>query len=135
MEITIYRDPPLAKEERQLPATTYNLLRTLLARSPGVLFVPIRSMQFLAIVDAEEVVFVDHLQKGLAAIAWQSFKPQARDALDTPVTYTAVHYRDDGAELMRRLQGELPKALAQLEGKERPEGAAKILKFERKRAD
>lgn len=132
MEITIYRDLPLAREESQLPAATYNLLHTLLARSPGALFVPIRPMQFLAIADADEIVFVDHLQKSLAAVAWQGFRRQERDALDVPVAYTAVYYRDDGAELMKRLQGELPRALSLLEGKEKPEGPAKILKFERK---
>lgn len=132
MEITIYRDPPLASVTSLLPAATYNLTRTLLARTEGVLFVPIRSMQFLAIVDAEEIVFVDHLQKSLAVVSWQGFRPQMRSALDEPVSYTAVYYREDGAELMRRLQVELPKALSALAGKERLEGAARILRFERK---
>lgn len=134
MEITIYRDPPLARLASFMPADTYNLAHILLARSPGVLFVPIRSMQFLAIVDREEFVFVDHLRKSLAALAWQSFKPQARMALDEPVAFEAVYYREDGADIMRRLQAEFPKALTALADKERPEGAARILKFERKPA-
>ncbi|MDR3393515.1 MAG: hypothetical protein P4L70_00800 [Parasulfuritortus sp.] len=132
MEITIYRDPPLAHEERLLPATTYNLAHTLLSRSNGALFVPVRSMQFLAIVDAEEIVFVDHEHKSLAVLAWQHFRPQARASLDQPVPYEAVYYRDDGAEIMRRMQAEFPKALTTLADKERPDGPASVLKFERK---
>lgn len=131
MEITIYRDPPLARMESTLPAATYNLAHTMLARSPGVLFVPIRSMQFLAIVDAEEVVFVDHLDKSEAVLAWRGFCPQARATLDGPVPYEAVYYRQDGGEIMRRLQPEFAKALADLSGRHRPDGPARVLKFER----
>jgi hypothetical protein len=135
MEITIYRDPPLAREERHLPAAAYNLAHTLLARSHGALFVPVRSMQFLAIVDAEEIVFVDHEHKALAVLAWQHFRPQGRAALDQPVAYDAVYYREDGAEIMRRMQTEFPKALAALADKERPEGPASVLKFEKARRE
>jgi hypothetical protein len=132
MEITIYRDPPLALEERLLPAATYNLTHTLLSHSNGALFVPVRSMQFLAIVDAEEIVFVDHEHKSLAVLAWQHFRPQARASLDQAVSYEAVYYRDDGAEIMRRMQTEFPRALTTLADKERPDGPARVLKFERK---
>lgn len=134
MDVTIYRYPALAHEPRQLPAATYNLAHTLLSRSAGVVFVPIRSMQFLAIIDAEEIVFVDHLQKSLAVLAWRNFRPQARTALDDPVPYEAVFYREDGADIMRRLQAEFARALAPLAGKTRVEGPARLLKFERKPA-
>lgn len=131
MEITVYREQALVREPRQLPATTYNLVHGLLARSPGVVFVPIRSMQYLAIVDAEEIVFVDHLNKQRVDVAWQSFRPQARAALDEAVPYEAVYYCADGAEIMRRLQTELLPALTALAGKERLDGPARVLKFER----
>jgi hypothetical protein len=130
MEITVYREQALASEARGLPATVYNLTRTLLARSPGALFVPIRSMQFLAIVDAEEVVFVDHLHKSLAVLAWRRFQPQARAGLDEPVAYEAVYYRTDAARIMQRLQGEFARALTPLADKERTEGPARVLKFQ-----
>lgn len=134
MEITVYRESPLAMESRQLPAATYNLVHGLLARSAGVVFVPIRSMQFLAIVDAEEIVFVDHLSKQRVEIAWRGFRPQAREALDAPVPYEAVYYCSKSVELMRRLQGEFPPALAALAGKERINGPARVLKFEQPRS-
>lgn len=134
MDVTIHRYPALAREARQLPANTYNLAHTLLARSPGAVFVPIRSMQFLAVIDAEEIVFVDHLQKSLAVLAWQNFRPQARAGLDDPVPFEAVYYDRDGIEIMKRLQGEFAKTLAPLALRGRVEGPARVLKFERKPA-
>ncbi|MDD4882354.1 MAG: hypothetical protein PHR30_13620 [Gallionellaceae bacterium] len=131
MEITVYREQPLAREARQLPAATYNLVHVLLARSPGTLFVPIRAMQYLAIVDAEEIVFVDYLNKSRVEIAWQAFRPQARDALDEPVPYDAVYYGGDSAGIMRRLQTEFLPALTALAAKEHLDGPARVLKFER----
>jgi hypothetical protein len=132
MEITVYREQPHAREQRTLPAATYNLAHALLGRSTGVLFVPIRSMQFLAIMDAEEIVFVDHLRMNWVEIAWRHFQPQARVALDEPVAYEAVYYRAGASGLMRQLQSELPRALTILAGKERLDGPARVLKFERK---
>jgi hypothetical protein len=129
MEITVYREPPLATENRTLPAAVYNQVHGLLARSPGVVFVPIRAMQYLAIIDAEEIVFVDHLRKNRAEIAWHRFHPQARSALDQPVAYEAAYYREYGAGIMRQLQAEFPRALAALAGRERLDAPAKVLKF------
>ena len=134
MDIRIERTVTLASEPRQLPAATYNLTRALLSRSRGAVFVPIRSMQFLAVVDAEEIVFVDHLHKHLAVLAWREFDPRSRNALDAAVPYRAVYYREDGGALMPRLQGEFAKALAALAGKSAPGGPGQVLPFAR-RAD
>lgn len=130
MEITCYRDLELAREPRTLPATTYNLAQTLLARSPdGCLFVPIRSMQYLAVLDGEEFVFLDGERKCWIDIAWQHFRPQQRDALTDPVAYQAVYYQPVSAGLMARLQAEFPKALNELAAKGRLDGPARVLKF------
>lgn len=134
MEITCYRDQELQREVRHLPAAAYNLAHTLLARSPaGVVFVPIRAMQFLAIVDAEEVVFIDAERKSLIDIAWQNFRPQQRSSLDEPVAYEAVYYHPAAADTMRRLQSEFARALQALSGKEKLDGPGKILKLEIRR--
>ncbi|MFN2104125.1 MAG: hypothetical protein ACK2UJ_04580, partial [Candidatus Promineifilaceae bacterium] len=112
MEITCFRDSELNREARSLPAPVYNLAKTLIARSPtGVVFVPIRSMQYLAILDKEEFVFVDSQHRSWIEVAWQHFHPQARDSLDDPVPYEAVFYDPDGLALMPRLMSEFPKAL------------------------
>lgn len=130
MEITCYRDSEVASEPRSLPAATYNLAHTLLARSPnGCLFVPIRAMQYLAILDAEEFVFLDGERKCWIDIAWQGFRPQTRTSLDEPVPYQAVYYQPDAVQIMTRLQAELPRALADLATKGRFDGSARVIKF------
>ncbi len=130
MEITCYRDLEIASEPRTMPAATYNLAHTLLARSSdSCLFVPIRSMQYLAILDAEEFVFLDGERKCWIDIAWRSFKPQSRTSLDEPVAYQAVYYQTSAASLMSRLQVEFPRALSVLAAKGRLTGSARVLKF------
>ncbi len=130
MVITCYRDSEIASEQRLLPASTYNLARTLLVRSPsGNLFVPIRSMQYLAILDKEEFVFLDGERKCWVDIAWQNFRPQVRTSLDEPVPYRAVYYQADSAQLMARLQSALPRALNELAAKGYVDEPARVLKF------
>ena len=130
MEITCYRDSEIAREGRHLPGATYNLAITLLARSNSdCLFVPIRSLQYLAILDAEEFVFVDGTSKCRIDIAWRNFRPMERNTLDAPVSYEAVYYLPDTAMLMARLQTEFPSALHSLADKERLAGPARVIRF------
>src|SRR5665647_1917549 len=130
MEITCYREREITSVSCALPAATYNLAHTLLARSSnGCLFVPIRSMQYLAILDAEEFVFLDGERKCWIDIAWQNFRPQDRISLDEPVAYQAVYYQPSATDLMARLQAEFPKALNELAAKGRVDGSARVLKF------
>lgn len=134
MEITCYRDQEIGRETHQLPAATYNLALTLLVRSPAkILFIPIRSMQYLAILDAEELVFLDGERKCWIDIAWRGFRPQARVSLNDAVGYDAVYYRAEAKQIMSRLQAELPRALQELAKKSRVDGPAKVLKFECKK--
>ena len=130
MEITCYRDSEIAREGRHLPGATYNLAITLLARSNSdCLFVPIRSLQYLAILDAEEFVFVDGTSKCRIDIAWRNFRPMERNTLAAPVSYEAVYYLPDTATLMARLQTEFPFALHSLADKERLAGPARVIRF------
>ena len=130
VEETFYRPPELSREPRTLPAETYNLAHVLLKRAAtGCLFVPIRSMQFLAVLDAEEFIFVDREGRRMIELAWQHFAPQARRALDEPVSYEAVYYSPAGAEVMRRAQGEFHKALRGLELKTTLDSPARVIKL------
>ena len=130
MEINCYRDQEVAREHRQLSAATYNLAHTLLARSQsGNLFIPIRAMQYLAILDREELIFLDGVRKCWIDIAWRNFHPQLRHALDEPVSYDAVYYTAEASKIMNRLQRELFLALQQLSGKEPAHDDAKVIKF------
>lgn len=130
MDITCYRDTEVSRESLFLPAATYNLAITLLARcNNGQLFVPIRSMQYLAVLDAEEFVFIDGERKCWIDIAWRHFQSQDRDSLDQSVAYEAVFYRDDQAATMMRLQREFPSALITLSKKDKLESSARVLRF------
>ncbi len=130
MEITCYRTPEFAREARSLPAATYNQAHLLLSRSAsGSLFVPIRSMQYLAILDAEEFVFLDGNSKCWIDIAWRNFRPQQRCSLTDPVAYEAVYYHPSAASLMPRLQSELPRALGELAAREHMPATGRVLKF------
>lgn len=133
MEITCYRDAEIKREKRALPATTYNLAVQLFARCESKqLFVPIRNMQYLAIIDAEEFVFVDGERKCWIDIAWQNFHAQEREALVQPVSYEAVYYRKDYHTIMQRLQKEFPLALYTMMSKQMPRKPAKVIEFRAK---
>lgn len=133
MEITCYRDSEIRREKRTLSATTYNLAIQLLARCEAKqLFVPIRSMQYMAIVDTEEFVFVDSQRKCWIDIAWQNFHSHEREALNQPIEYEAVFYREELAATMQRLQIEFPLALSTMMTKQAPAKLAKVISFQRK---
>lgn len=122
------REQPLARVPANLPAATYNLTRILLVHSAtGCVFVPIRNMQYMAVIDAEEIIFVDSQYKRWVEVAWQGFRPQARTGLDEPVAYEAVYYTPEGRETQRRLQGDFHAALAQLAARQRPTSTAHVL--------
>lgn len=114
VEISLYRDEALSTESRALRAQTYNMGHVLLAKNPdGVVFLPIRSMQFLAILDTEEWVFVDGEKKHLIEVAWQKFRPQVRNAIDEAVPFEAVFYTEASLSLMPRLESAVHEALFQ----------------------
>lgn len=130
MDITLHRDQELFSESRHLPAEIYNTAHTLLAQSEAdCVFIPIRSMQFLAIIDAEEIVFVPGDFRNIVAIAWTDFRPNQRSALHDPVPYIVRHYRTDGVELMRQLQTDFSQALQTFYAKQVGTRQADILPF------
>jgi hypothetical protein len=133
MEITCYRNSELQREPRFLPAAVYNTAHLLLEHSKeGVVFVPIRGMQYLAVIDSEEIIFLDSEHKSWVEISWQNFRPQQRAALTEPVPYEAVYYNQNANETMKRLLVEFPPALKALAAKDAPSSAARLIKLERK---
>ncbi len=135
MEITCYRNSEIRREPLVLSATVYNAAHLLLEHSKeGVVFVPIRSMQYLAVIDREEIIFLDGTNKNWVEIAWQNFCPQQRTALTEPVPYEAVHYNLNSNEIMKRLLGEFPQALRALAAKDVPLSIARIIKLGRNQA-
>jgi hypothetical protein len=122
------REQALARIDSALPAATYNLTRILLAASTtGCVFVPIRSMQYLAVLDQEEIIFVDSQYKRWVEVAWQCFKPQARNALDESVAYQAVFYTPAARDVRLRLQRDFHAALSLLDSRRQPHAPAHVL--------
>jgi hypothetical protein len=132
MEERFYREEAIARLPAFLPAATYNLAHTLLARAGKCLFVPIRSMQYMAVLDAEEFIFVDSQNKAWVELAWQHFRPQARSALEEPVPFEIVHYLPQAAETMKRLPTEFYHALKGLAARDLPHEDAHILPLVRR---
>jgi hypothetical protein len=141
---TFFRpDEALAHEQTRIPAALYNGLRLLLRRSTGsAVFIPIRSMQYQAVVDREEVVFVDShggyaYQDGeggrLIRIAWRP--AVGRDSLSAPVPCEIVYYFRDLRETQTRLLGDIQPIITQMLERRRiadgPLSAPRILPLRR----
>jgi hypothetical protein len=120
---TFFRPEEHSRERSALPADIVNSMRTLLNRGGGsCLFVPIRSMQYQAVVERDEIVFVD-AQGGYAhqdgeggrliRIAWLPAPAGERDSLSGPVFCEMVYYFPDLKDVQRRLLAEIRPALAQ----------------------
>ena len=143
-----FRPPEVARQSSALPAELYDAAQRLLGRSRGgCVFVPIRSMQYIGVVDRTETVFVDsqaYAYQGeqggrLIVIAWQPRPAPGRTSLAEPVPCDVVFYEHNLAEVQRRLVGELGRALQDLEGRtldaELPVQGARILPFVRRGAE
>jgi hypothetical protein len=114
---TFFRPPEHSRQSSALPADLYNALQLLLKGQTGsCVFVPIRAMQYQAVVEREEVIFVDSQggyahQDGeggrLIRIAWVLIPPAGRDSLTEPVACEIVYYAPGLKETQWRLIGEL----------------------------
>ncbi len=120
---TFFRPPEHTREHSTLPAAVYNDLQLLLKRNKSKsLFIPIRSMQFQAVVETGEIVFVDSHggyahQDGvggrLIRVAWRPSPAAQRESLSGPVACEILHYFPDLKETQRRLMSEFPPILRQ----------------------
>lgn len=134
VEETFYRGAEIGREARRLPAAVYNAAHLLVTRATlGAVFVPIRSMQYLAVLDHEEFIFVEGNAGRAIELAWREFAPQVRTALDEPVPYSVAYYAPEGRETMRRLQGEFALALRELARRDSPPRSARVTKLHRPR--
>jgi hypothetical protein len=125
---TFFRPPELARERVNLPASLCNRCLLLLSRADSRhVFVPVRSMQYQAIIDAAEIIFVDNqgyaVSEGhggrLIVLAWDVALRSSRDSLTAPVPIEIVYYNSSGHEIHRRLMSEFPKALERCEDKQK----------------
>ncbi len=139
---TFFRPPKLTREKIKFPAVLFNRCRLMLKRCEyDHIFVPIRSMQYIAVIDDEEIIFVDSLNYAMRdgeggrmiILAWQFDREKERDSLSAPVSIDLIHYAPGGRDLQNRLMVELPKALNPLEQRAREHGCElkrkKVLAF------
>lgn len=137
---TFFLPDAVGQQAWTLPADIYNLSRTLLGRSEfNCTFVPIRSMQYLAIITRDEIVFVDSLAYAcreneggrLIMLAWKFDTDTQRGALDQPHPCRIVYYTQDGGQLQLRLVSAYREALELMDRRYRnralPAGGARIV--------
>ena len=118
-----FRPGERACERLTIPAALYNQCRLALSRCRNEhVFVPVRSMQVMAVIDTDEVIFVDNMayavQDGaggkLIFLAWSLAPSAGRDDLSAPAPIQLRYYRDDARELHGRLVGEFGQELEAL---------------------
>jgi hypothetical protein len=141
---TFFLPNEVARKDWQVPAEIYNLYHSLQKRSQtGHVFVPIRSMQFMAVLDSNEIVFVDSQSYAVSRdeggrmilLAWQFPRTRARAALTDPMPCELVYYERADTGIQLRLVHEFRRALELLDQRYRdaalPAAGARILKLQR----
>lgn len=139
-EEVFFRPPEIEREQGVLTGDIYNICHTLLSRSPlDCVFVPMRDMQYMAILDKQEIIFVDSLVyqmidgKGgrIIITAWQFPANKDRDSLSEPQTCSYVYYHPQAKDNHLRLHGSFRQAILQLDERYResilPSHQAKVL--------
>ncbi|MEL0583927.1 MAG: hypothetical protein AAES65_03450 [Candidatus Thiodiazotropha sp. (ex. Lucinoma kazani)] len=105
---TFYRPEELACERLTIPAVLYNQCRLMLSRCQyDQIFIPVRAMQIQAVIDEEEVIFVDNqayaVRDGeggkLIRLAWKFRRDQERNSLTEPAPINLIYYDDNAREL------------------------------------
>ncbi|OOZ38275.1 hypothetical protein [Solemya elarraichensis gill symbiont] len=109
---TFFRPDEISHFDWMLPAEIYNLLTLIRRDSDGqTLFIALREMQFLAVIDKNEVFFVDgngeYLYSGdeggrVIKLAMDSFSPSQRDSVTAPVPCRIVCYSPDAESLFKQ---------------------------------
>jgi hypothetical protein len=140
---TFFLPDEVGQQAWTLPADIYNLSRTLLGRSDfECAFVPIRSMQYLAIINRDEIVFVDSQAYAccngeggrLIMLVWKFDMTVQRDSLDQPRPCRIVYHHPDGRQIQMRLVGAYREALTLMDRRYRnkalPAGGARIVRLQ-----
>ena len=123
---SFHRNKALGAKTRTMPALQYNEMRLLFQRcGESCLFIPLRNLQYLAVIDQEEIIFVDSMRKAYVEFAWRKFAPQARNSLDDAVSYDFVYYEPQALETIVRAQGEFSQAIHQMSTKQQVKDAYK----------
>jgi len=139
---TFFLPKEVERKKWVVPAEIYNLYRSLLKRcTTGHAFIPIRTLQFMAILDNNEIVFVDSQSYAyskdeggrLILIAWSFSSTQNREALTEPMPCEVVFYEQKNPDLQLRLIAEFKQSMELLDtryrDKQLPAKGARILRL------
>jgi hypothetical protein len=119
-----FRPDEIACERLTIPSPLYNQCRLMLSRCQYEhVFIPVRTMQIQAVIDEDEVIFVDNqayaVRDGeggkLIRLAWKFRRDLERESLSDPAAIDLIYYDDRARELHTRLIGEFKKALDTME--------------------
>ena len=121
---TFFRPEEYSRTAVMLSADTYNLCRLLLSGSTtDYLFVPVRSMQYLAVITNHEILFVDSQDYAIkdgeggrvVVLSWQTESTGRRSSLDEPVPIEVVYYKAGMESVQLRLMSEFPRSMKVLQ--------------------
>ena len=116
-------------QKNRLMSQAYNLAHVLLKRSQSDhLFIPIRSMQYLAIIEKTAFWFVDSLAYAvrgdeggrLIRVSWHPLiDPNQRDGLTQHMDCQVIFYGEDMSEIQTRLNSEFYQSMLQIDQRHR----------------
>lgn len=118
---SFFTPPVHSSHDEVILPSSYNLSQVLLKRSQtSHLFVPIRPMQYLAIIEADVFWFIDSMayavQDGeggrLITVSWHpQLPPSERDSLEQPMPSTVTYYGANHEAVQNRLRSEFLQAM------------------------
>lgn len=116
-------------QETKVLSRTYNLAHVLLNRSQSShLFIPIRSLQYLAIVEKNTFWFVDSLAYAvrdneggrLIRVSWHPLiSGNEREGLTQNMDCRVIFYGEDMSEIQKRLNSEFYQSMLQIDQRHR----------------
>ena len=116
-------------QQTRLLSQTYNLAHVLLKRSQSDhLFVPIRSLQYLAVIEKNAFWFVDSLAYAvrgdeggrLIRISWHPLiHSNEREGLNQDMDCRVIFYGEDMSEIQNRLNSEFYQSMLQIDQRHR----------------
>lgn len=124
---TFFRPEEITREKVNIRADLFNRCRLALNHSnTDCAFVPVRSMQFQAVISRDEIIFVDNqgyrVQDGkggrLIVLAWDLSAAEQRESITDPVPIEIIYFHGNHQDIQRRLIGEFPAALTRHKEKE-----------------
>lgn len=119
-QLTLFLPTEVARQSSTIPADMFNLAHTLLNRTESkYVFIPIRSMQYLAVIEMHDIWFVDsqayavkkHVGGRMITVSWHTRDEADRESLDQHIPMDIVFYDQDMTEIQLRLRGEFYKAM------------------------